>query len=87
MVTRRIGISAEAAREVIGAGGKLGHFQLVRLRVRWFTEGAALGSESFLVRVLGAAGDRAKPRTLPVAGAGGKPAWFSLSRLKMGGVG
>ena len=87
VVTQRAGISAEAAREVIGAGGKLGHFELVRCRVRWFTEGTALGSESFLVHVLGKAGDQAKPRRLPVAGAGGKPSWFSLSRLKLGGVG
>jgi putative transposase len=92
-VTKRRGLSAEAAREVIDAGGKLGHFDLVRCRVRWFTEGGALGSESFLRRVLGTGADRIKLRTLPVGGAKasrsakGAPGWFSLSRLKKFGVG
>ena len=92
VVVRRRGISAEAAREVIDAGGKLGHFDLVRCRVRWFTEGAALGSEGFLRRVLGeaGAGDGVELRALPVVGrekAGGGSGWFSLCRLKKAGVG
>ena len=70
-LVRRRGLSAEAAREVIGAGGKLGHFDLVRCRVRWFTEGAALGSESFMRRVLRGAGDELKWRSLPIVGKAG----------------
>ena len=90
---KRHGLSAEAAREVIDAGGQLGHFDLVRCRVRWFTEGGALGSERFLRRVLGAAAGGMKLRTLPVGGAKapkrakGTPGWFCLSRLRKSGIG
>ena len=89
-VVRRRGLSAEAAREVIAAGGRLGHFDLVRCRVRWFTEGAALGSESFLHRVLSGAGDELKCRSLPIVGKAGAKSgtgWFSLCRLRSTGVG
>jgi putative transposase len=93
-LVRRRGISAEAAREVIAAGGKLRHFDLVRCRVRWFTEGAALGSESFLRRVLREVDGGLKPRSLPIGGKGGEGAggesgsgWFSLSRLRRAGLG
>jgi len=89
VVVRR-GITAEAAREVIEAGGKLGHFDLVRCRVRWFTEGAALGSESFLRRVLGAVRDDLDLRSLPIVGGKGDKGgagWFSLCRLRGAGVG
>ena len=90
VVTKRRRLSAEEAREVIEAGGKLGHFDLVRCRVRWFSEGAALGSESFLRHVLGTGTVGAKLRTLPVGGAkvsGGASGWFSLCRLRKFGVG
>jgi REP element-mobilizing transposase RayT len=89
-LVRRRGLSAEAARKVIGAGGKLGHFDLVRCRVRWFTEGAALGSESFLRRALQEAGDDLKLCPLPIVGKEGAKTgtgWFSLCRLRRAGVG
>ena len=89
-VVRRRGLSAEEAREVISAGGKLGHFDLVRCRVRWFTEGAALGSGSFLHRVLREAGDDLKARSLPIVGSKGNKngaGWFSLCRLRRTAVG
>ena len=65
IVTKRRGLSAGAACEVIEAGDQLGHFDLVRCRVRWFTECGALGGESFLQQVLGEAGERMKLRLLP----------------------
>ena len=46
-VVRR-GVSAEAAREVLKAGGKLGCGELVRLRVRYFSDGLVLGSREFV---------------------------------------
>ena len=85
----RRGIAPEEAREVIARGGKLSHFQLVGCRVRWFSEGVAIGSEAFLRRVVeeGAEGERIRP--LPVGGGSGEQAgpWFSLSRLRRQGVG
>ena len=46
-VVRR-GVSAEAARAVLKAGGKLGSGELVRLRVRYFSDGLVLGSREFV---------------------------------------
>jgi hypothetical protein len=46
-VVRR-GVSAEAARAVLKAGGKLGSGDLVRLRVRYFSDGLVLGSREFV---------------------------------------
>jgi REP element-mobilizing transposase RayT len=85
-------ISVEEARKVIDAGGKLGHFQAVRCRMRWLSEGVAIGSAGFLMRVLeeGIDVDDLKPLPLSLAGeeADGKSAtWFSLSRLRRRGVG
>ncbi len=92
-VVKRRDLSVEAAREVIEAGGKLEHYDLVRCRVRWFTEGAALGSEGFLRLVLGEIGGERKLRRRPVfgrksqRGKQGVSGWFSLSRLRGRGVG
>ncbi len=44
----RAGLSRERVAEVWAAGGKLSLAQLLRCRVRYFTDGLALGSESFL---------------------------------------
>ena len=91
VTTTRRGISAGAAREVIESGGKLGHFDLVRCRVRWFSEGVALGSESFLkglVRTVGADGDTTEPRPLPISsGSGGSGGWFSWIRRRGSAIG
>ncbi|CAN5339023.1 hypothetical protein BH23VER1_BH23VER1_02860 [soil metagenome] len=48
----RHGVSEEAAREVEEAGGALSLQALLRCRVRYMTEGAALGSREFLERLL-----------------------------------
>ena len=57
-------ISAEAAREVIRKGGKLPLSALLRLRVRYFTDGAVLGSseyvQNFFVSHYHEEGDRRK---------------------------
>jgi len=46
-VVRR-GVTAESARAVLATGGKLSTAELVRLRVRYFTDGVALGSKEFV---------------------------------------
>ena len=52
-VVRR-GVSAEKVREVLAERGKLSLGELVRLRVRYFTDGLALGSREFVQEVFGA---------------------------------
>jgi putative transposase len=42
------GVSAENARAVLAERGKLSAAELVRLRVRYFTDGAILGSKAFV---------------------------------------
>ena len=44
----RAGLSRERVAEVWAAGGELTLAQLLRCRVRYFSDGMALGSESFL---------------------------------------
>ncbi|WP_395746103.1 transposase [Prosthecobacter sp.] len=46
-VVRR-GITVESARAVLAAKGKLSPAELVRLRVRYFTDGVVLGSKAFV---------------------------------------
>lgn len=47
----RAGMRAEKAREVLAEHGKLSLGELVRLRVRYFTDGLALGSREFVESV------------------------------------
>ena len=42
------GVTAESARAVLAAKGKLSPAELVRLRVRYFTDGVVLGSKAFV---------------------------------------
>ena len=44
----RRGVSAESARAVLAKGGKLSPAELVHLRVRYFSDGIALGSKEFV---------------------------------------
>lgn len=93
----RRGISVDEAREVIAAGGRLSHYELVRCRVRWLSEGVALGSRSFLRKALEheqalGQGDSGATvvRPFPAGGDGdgnGGGAWFTLSRLRQRGIG
>jgi len=42
------GYSKEIAKKIIDAGGKLTWVQLLRCKTRYFTDGVALGSQSFV---------------------------------------
>jgi len=44
----RQGVSVESARAVLKERGKLSTAELVRLRVRYFTDGVALGNREFV---------------------------------------
>lgn len=50
---RRKGISSEQVRQVLEAGGKLSATEMVRLRVRYFSDGTAIGSRAFVEEVFG----------------------------------
>jgi hypothetical protein len=60
-VVRR-GVSVEAAREVLAERGKLSTSELVRLRVRYFSDGAVLGSKAFVEGIFEAQRERFSPK-------------------------
>jgi hypothetical protein len=59
----RLGVSVEAAREVLAERGKLSTSELVRLRVRYFSDGAILGSKGFVEGIFEAQRERFSPKT------------------------
>ncbi len=56
------GVSVESARAVIAEKGKLSPAELVRLRVRYFTDGVVLGSKEFVEGIFVAQRDRFGPK-------------------------
>jgi putative transposase len=48
------GVTAESARAVLAAGGRLSSAELVRLRVRYFSAGVVLGSKEFVESIFSA---------------------------------
>jgi putative transposase len=58
----RRGVSAETVRAVLAEKGKLSAAELVRLRVRYFTDGVVLGSKEFVEGVFEAQRGRFSPR-------------------------
>ena len=60
-VVRR-GVSVEAAREVLAERGKLSTSELVRLRVRYFSDGVVLGSKAFVEGIFEAQRERFSPK-------------------------
>jgi REP element-mobilizing transposase RayT len=47
----RVGISREKVAEVVDAGGRLGTGEVLRCRVRYFSDGVVLGTKDFVNRV------------------------------------
>ncbi len=60
-VVRR-GVSAEKAWAVLAEGGKLSVGELLKLRVRYFTDGVVLGSKTFVEEVFQAQRERFSPK-------------------------
>ncbi|MDI1313895.1 transposase, partial [Prosthecobacter sp.] len=56
------GVSVESARAVLVAGGKLSVAELVRLRVRYFTDGVVLGSKEFVEGIFAAQRELFSPK-------------------------
>jgi len=58
----RHGVSAESARAVLADKGKLSTTELVRLRVRYFTDGVVLGSREFVEGIFETQRDQFSPK-------------------------
>ena len=84
---KRQGLKLAAVREVIASGGELTTGELLVHRVRWFSEGLALGNEKFVNGALAGSANRGSPKVLPVGTGGTDGDWYSLSRLRSRGVG
>lgn len=84
---QRKAMKPEAVREVIASGGELTTGELLMHRVRWFSEGLALGSAEYLQDVLGDQFRASDFKELPVAAGGVADPWHSLSRLRRHGIG
>ena len=56
------GVTAESARAVLAEKGKLSPAELVRLRVRYFTDGVVLGSQAFVEGIFEAQRERFGPK-------------------------
>ena len=84
---KRQGIRLENVRKVLDGGGKLSEEQLTNYRVRWFSEGLALGSEDYLRKTLGKSVSPDALKALPIVSEKGSDPWYSLSRLRGTGVG
>ena len=58
----RHGVSVAKRREVLRAHGRMSRAELIRLRVRYFTDGAVIGSRGFVEDVFESARDRFSPK-------------------------
>ena len=56
------GVTAESARAVLAEKGKLSPAELVRLRVRYFTDGVVLGGREFVESVFEAQREQFGPK-------------------------
>ncbi|MDB6006634.1 MAG: hypothetical protein JWR15_3621 [Prosthecobacter sp.] len=56
------GVSADSARSVLAARGKLTPAELIRLRVRYFTDGVVLGSKEFVESIFETQRDQFSPK-------------------------
>jgi hypothetical protein len=87
-VVRR-GVTADRARVVLAEKGKLSTAELIRLRVRYFSDGVALGSREFVESVFAQHRDFFSPKrkdgARPVAESNG--GFFTLRRLRSRAIG
>ncbi|MBB5035801.1 transposase [Prosthecobacter dejongeii] len=85
----RPGVTAEEARKVLAEKGKLSPAELVRLRVRYFTDGLVLGNQAFVESVFeenrGWFGPKRKDGARKLSECAGN--LFSLRRLRVRAVG
>ncbi|MBN8418550.1 MAG: hypothetical protein J0L73_06535 [Verrucomicrobia bacterium] len=79
------GVTAESARAVLATHGKLSPAELVRLRVRYFTEGVVLGSREFVEGIFSAQRERFSPKRKDGARriAESEAPFYALRRLRL----
>ncbi|WP_294402321.1 transposase [Prosthecobacter sp.] len=79
------GLTAESARAVLAAHGKLSPAELVRLRVRYFTDGVVLGSKEFVEGIFSAQRERFSPKRTDGARriAESDAPFYALRRLRL----
>lgn len=87
-VVRR-GVSVEKARAVLAEGGKLNVAELLKLRVRYFTDGVILGSQAFVEEVFRAQREQFSPKRNTGAKCISEclEPLYSLRRLRLNAVG
>jgi putative transposase len=85
----RKGVTPEEARQVLKEKGKLSSMELVRLRVRHFSDGLVLGSKEFVEEMFTANRDRfgSKRKTGARQLKGGDGALFSMRDLRKNSLG
>ncbi|MDI1314946.1 transposase [Prosthecobacter sp.] len=83
------GVSAESARAVLAEKGRLSPAELVRLRVRYFTDGVVLGSREFVEGIFEAQRELFGPRRKNGARrmAESEAAFYTLRQLRVSAVG
>jgi putative transposase len=86
--TKRRGMSLEAVRKVRESGGKLSRAQLLRCRVRYFSDGVAIGGRGFIEELFGLRrecfGPKRKDGARPIREA--ETGLFSLRALRVRAV-
>jgi REP element-mobilizing transposase RayT len=87
----RQGFTREAARQVVAEGGRLPGSEYLRCRVRYFTDGAVIGSRSYVNGVFGALRERfgatRKTGARLLRGLAREERLYALRDVKAGGVG
>jgi putative transposase len=83
------GVSVESARAVLAKRGRLSTTELVRLRVRYFSDGAVLGSKAFVEGIFEAQRDQFSPKRKRGARriAQAESPLYALRQLKVRSVG
>ena len=83
------GVSVEKVREVLAGRGKLSPAELVRLRVRYFSDGAVLGSKAFVEGIFEAQREQFSPKRKRGARriAQAESPLYALRQLKLAPVG
>ena len=85
----RQGLTAEAARQVLKEKGKLSRAELVRLRVRYFSDGLVIGGKEFVESVFTENRDKFSPKRRDGARkvSESKSPLYSLRRLRLRAAG
>ncbi len=83
------GVTTESARSVLAARGKLSPAELIRLRVRYFTDGVVLGSKEFVEGIFTTQRDQFSPKRKQGARriTESETAFYTLRRLRVRPVG